>query len=122
MVTFKIKGVIREKESGVTLPGLFVKAYDKDLLFDDLLGAAVTDAGGRFEIVSEAGDFRDFFETHPDLYFKIFRQTALLHSTEDAVRWKAGRLTEVSPARTGSPATRSTQASPSPSPPAACVP
>ena len=53
MITFRIRGFLREKETGVPLSGLFVKAYDKDLLFDDLLGSAISDARGHFEIVTE---------------------------------------------------------------------
>ncbi len=60
MTVFKINGVIREKESGIGIGKLLVKAYDKDLLFDDLMGSTVTRPDGTFEIVSEAEDFRDF--------------------------------------------------------------
>ena len=37
MIRFQLRGVVREADSGVGLPDLFLKAYDKDLLFDDLL-------------------------------------------------------------------------------------
>lgn len=96
MITFRILGVIKETESGIGLTGLFVKAYDKDLLFDDLLGSTYTKEGGRFEIVTEAEDFREFFDKKPDIYLKVFAPDAkkLLHSTEDAVRWEAGRIEE----------------------------
>lgn len=93
MLRFFIQGLVREAETGIPLPGLFVKAYDKDLLFDDLLGSAFTGVGGSFEIVTEASDFRDLFERKPDLYLRIYapdRET-LLFSTKDAVRWNAGR-------------------------------
>lgn len=97
MIIFKIKGVVKEKESGIALPGLFVKAYDKDLFFDDLLGSAISDERGAFEIVSELADFREFFETRPDIYFKVYRGgdgVEALHTTEDAVRWNTGRTSE----------------------------
>jgi hypothetical protein len=90
---FVIRGIVREAETGVGIPGLFVKAYDKDLLFDDLLGGAVTAADGSFEIVAEAEDFREFFDQRPDLYLRVYatdRETETW-STEDAVRWHAGR-------------------------------
>ena len=73
MISFKISGLVKEKESGVPLAGLFVKAYDKDLLFDDLLGSGVTDKQGVFEIIFGPDDFREFFEARPDIYFKVFR-------------------------------------------------
>src|SRR5438094_450327 len=95
-IRFTIVGFVREAESGIGIPGLFVKAYDKDLLFDDLLGTAVTSVDGSFEIVTESSDFREFFDVKPDLYLRIFgadRRTEIW-SSEEAVRWNAGRYTE----------------------------
>lgn len=92
-IRFILRGTVREEASGLGLPGLFVKAYDKDLVYDDLLGTAVTSTGGAFEIVTESGDFADFFERRPDLYLRVYagdRET-LLMSTERGVRWNAGQ-------------------------------
>jgi hypothetical protein len=93
-IRFTLVGTVRDAETGIGIPGLFVKAYDKDLLFDDLLGTAITKADGAFEIVSESSDFRDFFERRPDIYLRIFlsadRETEIW-SSEEAVRWNAGR-------------------------------
>jgi hypothetical protein len=92
-IRFTLFGIVREAETGIGIPGLFVKAYDKDLLFDDLLGTAITNADGSFEIVSESSDFRDFFERRPDIYLRIFsadRDTEIW-SSEEGVRWNAGR-------------------------------
>lgn len=96
MITFRIKGVIKEKETGIPLPGLFVQSYDKDRRFDDLLGSAVTDAAGMFEITSRLKDFRDLFEKKPDIYFRVYTENreTLIHSTATAVRWNQGRLSE----------------------------
>ena len=96
MIIFKIRGRVREEETGIGLPGLFVKAYDADLLYDDLMGSTYTAADGSFEIVSELRDFRDFFETRPDIYLRIFAPDAKteIYTTEDAVRWDAGRIEE----------------------------
>jgi hypothetical protein len=95
-IRFTVAGFVREAESGIGIPGLFVKAYDKDLLFDDLLGTAVTNADGSFEIVTESSDFREFFDIKPDLYLRIFGSDRLteIWSSEEAVRWNAGRYTE----------------------------
>jgi hypothetical protein len=95
-IRFTVVGVVREAESGIGVAGLFVKAYDKDLLFDDLLGTATTNADGSFEIVSEASDFREFFERRPDLYLRVLsgdRRTPIWSSKEH-VRWDAGRYEE----------------------------
>jgi len=90
---FKIRGIIRSKESGIGISGLLVKAYDKDLLFDDLLGSGFSRSDGTFEILSEADDFRDFFERRPDIYLRVLTadSSRLIHATEHSVRWQAGR-------------------------------
>lgn len=92
-IRFTLIGIVREAETGIGIPGLFVKAYDKDLLFDDLLGTATTNADGSFEIVCESSDFREFFERRPDLYLRVFRSDRIteIWSSEEAVRWNAGR-------------------------------
>lgn len=96
MIIFKIKGVVKEKETGLPLAGLFVKSYDKDLLFDDLLGSAVTNGEGKFDITVELSDFKEFFDVQPDIYFKVFGsdQITLIHSTKDAVRWNMAAMSE----------------------------
>ena len=68
---FIITGFVREKESGVGLLGLVVRAYNKALFYDDLIGEAQTSYDGRFEIVSPAKDFRDFYDTRPDISLRI---------------------------------------------------
>lgn len=69
---FRVTGVVVEEESGDPLAGLVVRAYDKDLLFDDHLGDARTDAQGRFEIVFTEVQFQDFIETLPDVYVRVY--------------------------------------------------
>lgn len=78
------------------LPGLVVKAYDKDLLFDDVLGSARADDAGRFEVVTELEDFREFFDVRPDIYFKVYAADGrtLIHETKDAVSWSSGRISQ----------------------------
>lgn len=91
MVGLRLKLVVMAEETEMRLTGLFVKAYDKDLLFDDLLGSAITDPEGRAEILCEQGDFNEFFDRRPDVYFKVYGadRTRLLHETRDAIRWNA---------------------------------
>lgn len=87
---FRIAGRVAERESGAGVPGLEVRAYDRDLLFDDLLGGAGTDADGRFEISYGVDDFRDLFEARPDVYLDVYAPPGrLLLSTSDAIRWGA---------------------------------
>lgn len=87
---FKITGNVREKESGLGVRGLMIRAYDKDLLFDDLLGTAITDDEGYFEVVYSEKDFRELFERKPDIYLSVYAPPwRLLIETTDAVRWAA---------------------------------
>jgi hypothetical protein len=88
---FKISGHVTAKGQGVA--GLVVKAYDNDLLYDDLLGAAETDQNGFFAIDYEGEEFQELFEKSPDIYLKILTpdKKKTLMTTEDSVRFNAGR-------------------------------
>ena len=88
---FRVLGMVTEEGSGRPLEALLVKAFDKDLLFDDFLGECHTDANGRFEIQYTELDFRDVFEQRPDLYLRIFDPSGRreLYSTIQNVRRNA---------------------------------
>lgn len=71
--TFRIIGHIIDRKTHQGVPGLQVEAWDKDLLIDDLIGSAVTDARGALEINFDTSYFRELFlDRKPDLYFKVF--------------------------------------------------
>ena len=84
----RVVGTVVEEESGRPLAGLVVRAYDKDILFDDKLGSVATNAKGEFELSYTETQFRDFNETQPDLYLKVFDASGrkLLLSTKKQVR------------------------------------
>lgn len=87
---FRITGNVREKESGRGVSGLIVSAYDKDLLFDDLLGTTVTDDEGYFELSYTERDFRELFKKEPDIYLSVYAPPwRLLVKPAEPVRWKA---------------------------------
>lgn len=90
----RVIGTVVEQESGKPLQGLRVRAYDKDLIFDDKLGDTLTDAAGKFEISYSEAHFRDLEETEPDVYIRIYDPTGkkLLYTTEKAVRRSASVL------------------------------
>lgn len=92
-MAFKIYGKVIEKETGRGISNLRVKAVDKDLLFDDLLGAVTTDENGNFEIKYYKEDFQElFFDKKPDIYLKIENpEGEVIHTTEDKVRYEAGK-------------------------------
>ena len=86
----RVIGTVVEEESGKPLAGLQVRAFDKDILFDDKLGVALTDAAGAFRINYSQLDFSSFLgtETTPELYIRIYDATGkkLLFTSEKAIR------------------------------------
>jgi class 3 adenylate cyclase len=89
---FRISGVLTEQNTGRPLPGLLVRAYDKDFVFDDYLGRTSSDRDGCFEIRFTEDLFRDLFERNPDVYLRIYDAsgTNQIHSTLKRVRADAG--------------------------------
>ena len=68
---YQVSGYVRDNESH-GLPGLRVEIWDKDILFDDPLGAAVTDSNGYFSItLYEERDKRKLIDRRPDIFFKV---------------------------------------------------
>lgn len=73
--------------------GLMVTLYDKDFIFDDVLGSVVTDENGVFKIIYPTEAFRNLFEEKPDLYLKISDSNGkLIYSSEDFVRPNADHM------------------------------
>lgn len=89
---FLIYGEVVVKETGKALAGLTVEALDKDLLFDDRLGSAVTDKAGKFEIRYDKSDFIDLFlDPKPDIFLRVLNAAGkLLHTSKDHIRYNAG--------------------------------
>jgi hypothetical protein len=90
MVTkqFHISGRIINKNNQRGVPDLRVEAWDKDLICNDLVGSAISNAEGAFHITFDESYFRElFFDRRPDLFFKVFRDNELIKSTEDSVLW-----------------------------------
>jgi hypothetical protein len=65
---YVIIGHVVETESQHGVPGVVVSAFDKDLIFDDMLGEVMTDADGAFHIEYVEGTFSKLFESVPDIY------------------------------------------------------
>ena len=62
-----------------------------------MLGGAITDDRGRFEITAKLTDFTRFFDERPDIYFTLYREdrNTLVHSGDRPLRWRSGALEEV---------------------------
>jgi hypothetical protein len=104
----KITGQVLEAESGRGVPGVIVRAFDKDRFFDDLLGEVMTDAGGEFQLMYDESKFREFFDTAPDIFLLSYsknriREDAFYHRRIDQVQCRLGRRISIA-GSSGSPA------------------
>lgn len=88
---FHVRGLVVEAETGRPLAGMLVRLYDKDVVLDDFLGETRSDEAGRFELSFTEAQFRDVFETRPDLYLHVYDPSGriLLENGEHQVRFGA---------------------------------
>src|SRR5260370_29911704 len=98
MISLKIRGTVRDGETGAGVAGVTVRAIDKDRRFAELLGSTETSHDGRFELVCEPRNlvqpFEELFELRPDLYVEVrSRDGALLH-TSDPIRFRPWPIDE----------------------------
>ncbi len=86
--SYRITGQVIDKTSHQGLPGLRVEAWDKGRQYNDLVGSAVTDEKGGFQMEFTEEYFRECFrDRRPDLYFRVFHNKQLIGSTENTVLW-----------------------------------
>ena len=98
MVSLKIRGTVRDADTGAGVAGVTVRAVDKDRTFQALLGSTETNHDGRFELVVEPRNlgelFEELFELRPDLYVEVLaRDGAVLH-TSDPMRFRPWPINE----------------------------
>jgi hypothetical protein len=88
MAKFRISGQIVDRKNSYSVSGLRVEAWDKDLMRNDFLDTTTTNGEGKFNIEFDESDFQDvFLDREPDIFFKVFRDSKLIASTEDSVLW-----------------------------------
>ncbi|MFT4624818.1 MAG: hypothetical protein ACI8PZ_003481 [Myxococcota bacterium] len=90
-MSFKVTGRVTVLETGIPVPTLRVRVWDRDLVFDDDLGEVKTGPDGSFEHQFEREDFDDFgVEPFPDLYLVITTVGGrVLVDTSDNTRYNA---------------------------------
>jgi len=92
MKVYKITGKVIRSDTREGIKGLRVEAWDKDLLVNDLIGSAITGERGVFRIQFDDSYFKEIFlDRRPDLFFKVFKGSKLIKSTEDSVLWNMKR-------------------------------
>ena len=90
---FHINGRVVDQQTGRGLGGLRVEAWDNDFIIEDLVGSKETDEHDRFCIVFDKRYYQEIiFDRKPDIYFKVFSDEELVHSTEDSVLWNVEKV------------------------------
>lgn len=80
---FHIAGRVINAETRRGVEGLRVEGWDKDLVLDDFLGSAQTDAQGSFRLDFDESHFRGLvFDRRPDLFLKVLHGDRLLAATD----------------------------------------
>ena len=88
---WRVHGKVSDHQNNA-VAGLTIELYDKDLIFDDLLGIATTNRYGTFAISYDDASFKELTEVKPDLYLKIKNKAAkVIYSSEKQVRFGAGK-------------------------------
>ena len=93
--TYMVEGTIIDKKTKKGVVDLRVLVYDEDPGLDDLLGIAVTNENGVFQLSFDASQFRFFkvFDRNPDLYFIVKDAGLELLNTKDNVIKNASEST-----------------------------
>lgn len=85
---YSISGKVLESANRFPVSGARVEAWDKDLLFDDLVGSATTDQQGAFNLRFDESYYNElFFDRRPDLFFRVFYNEKLVLDTRSHVLW-----------------------------------
>jgi len=85
---YRIRGTVVSERDGQGVAYLEVEAWDKDMLIDNFVGSAKTSKTGRFTIKFDSSYYKELcFDRKPYIFFKVYKEQELIHSTEDSVLW-----------------------------------
>jgi peptidoglycan hydrolase-like protein with peptidoglycan-binding domain len=70
-----VRGRVRQPD-GSPLAGALVRAFDKDLRSEELLGEVTTDEAGRYEVTYTAEQFRRAEKDSADLHVRVYNHPA----------------------------------------------
>lgn len=86
--TFRINGRVINVETRRGITGLRVEAWDRDLLFHDMVGSTFTGGRGAFRMIFDDSAFKELFlDRKPDLFFKVYEGKKLIKSTKNSTLW-----------------------------------
>ena len=81
-MTLQLKGVIRDA-TGIPYGGVTVRAFDKDLRTEEVIGETITDGQGSYEIKYVSQDFSETEKGGADLLVRVFGENKNLLATSD---------------------------------------
>ncbi|MCQ3976648.1 MAG: hypothetical protein DPW09_24715, partial [Anaerolineae bacterium] len=86
--TLQITGEVINRYVRQGIQNLRIEAWDNDLIHDQPIAEATTDAEGKFQIPLDINQLVTIFGKRPPvLFFKVYRDNELLASTENSVVW-----------------------------------
>jgi hypothetical protein len=99
VLDYSLEGVIIDEDSGRPVPGLRVRAQDRDFFRNHLLGDGYTDENGRYEITFEREDFTGpiiRLNRHPEIFIHVYAgDDRLLFSSDRSIVVDAERHTTI---------------------------
>jgi hypothetical protein len=84
------KGTVVSAQTKKPIENLRIEVWDNNMLINESLGTAVTDASGKFEVVFAKRFAEIIYEKMLTLYFKVFRDEKLVEDTKDYIVWTPG--------------------------------
>ncbi len=94
--TWTVKGSIVDAK-GKPVAGLTVSLFDKEHVFDNYLGTAVSQANGSFAFAYKKEELPDLLKKNPDIYLQVLDKAGqTVYTSKKVVKCKAGKTEEVS--------------------------